>query len=92
VEAGKQKLKFKHPNAMSSESNVPRPNAVDMRESNLRNTIDALMEIVEGVHGERWAANGMQLVYTKEWCAFYVASRRHTKEAHIVRTCREPEK
>ena len=38
--------------------------------------IGALMEIVEGVRGERWAANGRRLVDTPEWCALYVAWRR----------------
>jgi len=49
-------------------------------EKQLRSTIDALMDIVEGVRGERWAANGMRLVDTKEWCAFYVASRRYKEQ------------
>lgn len=57
--------------------------AVDMRERELVSTIDALMEIVEGVRGERWAANGMRLVDTREWCAFYVASRRYAMRPAI---------
>lgn len=34
--------------------------------------IDKLMNIVEGVRGERWEANGKRLVDTPEWCALYV--------------------
>jgi len=40
----------------------------------------ALMEIVEGVRGERWSANGRRLVDTPEWCALYVAWRRQAND------------
>lgn len=39
----------------------------------LESEVAALMEIVEGVRGERWSANGRRLVDTPEWCALYVA-------------------
>ena len=68
-------------NAPAEPSEAGSVQRMDMRESNLVSTIDALMEIVEGCRGERWAANGMRLVDTKEWCAFYVASRRFKEGA-----------
>lgn len=35
--------------------------------------VEHLMEIVEGVRNERWAADGRRLKDTPEWCALYVA-------------------
>jgi hypothetical protein len=35
--------------------------------------VEDLMQIVEGVRGERWSANGRRLVDTPEWCRLYVA-------------------
>ncbi len=75
-------------NAPAEPSEAGSVQRMDMRESNLVSTIDALMEIVEGCRGERWAANGMRLVDTKEWCAFYVASRRFKEGAHIPKLTR----
>lgn len=38
----------------------------------LLNSCENLLEIVEGVLGERWSVNGRRLVDTKQWCDFYV--------------------
>jgi hypothetical protein len=32
-----------------------------------------LIEIVEGIRGDRWAFNGFRLKDTPEWCVFYAA-------------------
>ena len=42
----------------------------------LADSIERLLEIVEGVRGERWQSNGRRLVDTPEWCAFYVAHNK----------------
>lgn len=42
----------------------------------LLQSADNLLEIVEGVRGERWTANGRRLVDTREWCAFYCEARQ----------------
>ena len=34
-----------------------------------------LIEVVEGTRSVRWAADGIRLKDTKEWCALYVAAR-----------------
>ena len=38
--------------------------------------VEQLIEIVEGVRNERWAANGVRLKDTPEWCALYVAAKK----------------
>ena len=46
----------------------------------MRAEIENLMDIVEGVRGERWVANGRRLVDTPEWCAFYTAVKREQRK------------
>ena len=37
----------------------------------LHDAVEMLMDIVEGVRGKRWAAEGQRLVDTPEWCGLY---------------------
>lgn len=48
----------------------------------LRESADKLNEIVEGIRNKRWAADGMRLKDTPEWCAFYCALKRAAESAN----------
>jgi hypothetical protein len=45
----------------------------------LRAAAAALVGLVEGPRGERWAANGFRLKDTSEWASFYVAAKNATR-------------
>lgn len=47
--------------------------STDQKLRELHAAVEDLMQIVEGVRGERWAANGRRLVDTPEWARVYVA-------------------
>ena len=47
----------------------------------LADSIERLLEIVEGCRGRRWAYGGTRLVDTPEWCAFYVAHQKGKRGA-----------
>ncbi len=50
-----------------------------------------VVEAVEGAHAPRWAAGGLRLKDTPEWCAFYCAVNRAEREAEAPTPVPAPE-